>query len=749
MKGGSSMSKARKMMAWLLTGIMALGMCMTVEAAGIAITGQPEDVSSAEGDTVVFEVTAEPADNVTYQWQQGVWQKAEEGKEPAFTWTDITGADKAVYEHKVTAADLGGNVYRCKVSLNGETLYSESAAVKMAGVLPVLAAKDSTSITVQAVRGQEYAIYTGDTLPADVQWENGEDSITFTDLVPGTEYSIVSRAAASEGSAAGEPGQALVVITEEAPEPQEEGPGTVTGEPEPQEEKPEPVAGEPQPQGEEPGLVTGEPEPQEEGPGTVTEEPETRPEIPELVNRTDTTLEVEALEGQEYRIAQKEWQESGRFEGLSPDTEYVIETRMAGKGEDTPVSDPLTVRTMKAAAKAPDMPELRTAGTDVIEVAAEDGMEYAICEGMAASDQQWNWQTSPVFSGLKVGTEYSVAARIAGTEDQMPGEISELLIVSTEKYAAAALGRPELVSVSDTRIEVKAVSGQVYAIYKEQTMPETLNWQEGGVFADLAPNTQYRIVTKTPETAYHKESVVSEALVATTQKTPAETPEAPRLKSRSQTVLEVEKETGQEYSIDGGKTWQAGARFEGLKAETAYEIVTRVKETQTAAASAASQALKASTLRNPIETGAGENKITGIWNGQIIKTGRNVTFTAVGGGMEIEEPIGGDVRYVPVKWQGLSDGTWKKAPYTATVKATKNGTYTIKVTFDRQVYKNGKWVSDGEDDIKSVQLKATATGKAAVKTGDETPAGTYLILLAAAAGAAGIAGVMVRKRRKA
>ncbi len=715
------MSKARKMMAWLLTGIMALGMCMTVEAAGITITRQPEDVSSAEGDTVVFEVTAEPADNVTYQWQQGVWQKAEEGKEPALTWTDITGADKAVYEHKVTAADLGGNVYRCKVSLNGEMLYSESAAVKMAGVLPVLAAKDSTSITVQAVRGQEYAIYTGDTLPADVQWKNGEDSITFTDLVPGTEYSIVSRAAASEGSAAGEPGQALVVTTEEAPEPQEEGPET----------------------------VTGEPEPQGEEPGTVTEEPETRPEVPKIVNRTDTTLEVETLEGQEYRIAQKEWQESGRFEGLSPDTEYVIETRMAGKGEDTPVSDPLTVRTMKAAAKAPDMPELRTAGADVIEVAAEDGMEYAICEGMAASDQQWNWQTSPVFSGLKVGTEYSVAARIAGTEDQMPGEISEFLIVSTEKYAAAALGRPELVSVSDTRIEVKAVSGQVYAIYKEQTMPETLNWQEGGVFADLAPNTQYRIVTKTPETAYHKESVVSEALVATTQKTPAETPEAPRLKSRSQTVLEVEKETGQEYSIDGGKTWQAGARFEGLKAETAYEIVTRVKETQTAAASAASQALKASTLRNPIETGAGENKITGIWNGQIIKTGRNVTFTAVGGGMEIEDPIDGDVRYVPVKWQGLSDGTWKKAPYTATVKATKNGTYTIKVTFDRQVYKNGKWISDGEDDIKSVQLKATATGKVAVKTSDETPAGTYLILLAAAAGAAGIAGVMVRKRRKA
>lgn len=715
------MGKARKMMAWLLTGIMALGMCMTVEAAGITITRQPEDVSSAEGDTVVFEVTAEPADNVTYQWQQGVWQKAEEGKEPALTWTDITGADKAIYEHKVTAADLGGNVYRCKVSLNGETLYSESAAVKMAGVLPVLAAKDSTSITVQAVRGQEYAIYTGDTLPADVQWKNGEDSITFTDLVPGTEYSIVSRAAASEGSAAGEPGQALVVTTEEAPEPQEEGPGT----------------------------VTGEPEPQEEGPGTVTEEPETRPEVPKIVNRTDTTLEVETLEGQEYRIAQKEWQESGRFEGLSPDTEYVIETRMAGKGEDTPVSDPLTVRTMKAAAKAPDMPELRTAGADVIEVAAEDGMEYAICEGMAASDQQWNWQTSPVFSGLKVGTEYSIAARIAGTEDQMPGETSEILIASTEKYSADPLARPELISVSDTRIEVKAVSGQVYAIYRGNTMPEGLNWQNSGIFEKLDPATVYRIVTKTPETEDHKESVVSEALAVTTEKSPTEAPEAPKLTNRSQTVLEVEKKTGQEYSIDGGKTWQAGGRFEGLKAETAYEITARIKETPTAAASAASQPLKVSTLRYPIKTSTNENKITGIRNGQIIKVNKNIKFTAEGGGMNIEEPIEGDVRYVPAKWQGLSEGTWKKAPYMATVRAEKNGTYTLKVTFDRQVYKNGKWISDGEDDIKSVQLKATATGKVAVKTGDETPAGTYLILLAAAAGAAGIVGVMVRKRRKA
>lgn len=728
MKGGSSMSKARKIMAWLLTGIMALGMCTTVSAAGFSITRQPEDAASAEGSTVVFEVAAEPSDNVTYQWQQGVLQKTEEDTEPVCSWTDIPGADKARYEHKVTAADLSGIGYRCKVSLDGETVYSETVVIREPGILPVLVSKDSTSITVQAVRGQEYTIYTGDVLPGDAQWKSGESSITFTELAPGTKYSIVSRAAASEGIPAGTTGEILVVMTEEAPEPQSEEAETETGEPGTQPEEAE--------------TETGEP-------GTEPVEPEIRPEVPKLVNRTDTILEVETVEGQEYRIDQKAWQESGRFEGLSPDTEYVIETRAAGEGEDTPVSEPLTVRTMKAGAGAPEAPKLKSAGVDEIEVVAAEGLEYAICEGEAASDQQWNWQTVPVFGGLKAGTEYSIVARTAGTEDQMPGAISEALSASTQKHEAPALSRPELVSGSDTRIEVKAVSGQLYAIYKGSTIPEDLTWQSGGVFEKLTPNTEYRIVTKTPETEDYKESIVSEALVVTTRKTPMAAPEAPKLKSRSQTVLEVEKRNGQEYSIDGGKTWQDGGRFENLKAETAYEIITRIKETQTSAVSEAGQPLKVSTLRNPIETGTSANKITGIKNGQIIKVNKNITFTAVGGGMEIKDPIDGDVRYVPVRWQGLSEGTWKKAPYTATVKAAKSGTYTLKVTFDRQTYKNGKWVSDGKDDIKSVQLKATATGKPAVKTGDETQSIQYLLFLAAAAGAAGIAGAVVRKRRKA
>ena len=468
------MSNARKIIACMLTVIMVLGMCTTVSAAGLKITRQPENAVSAEGNTVIFEVAAEPADNVTCQWQQGVLQKTDGDAEPVDTWTDIPEASGARYEHKVTAADLSGNVYRCKVSMNGEEVYSEIVAVTAAGILPVLMSKDSTSITVQTLRGQEYTIYTGDVLPADTEWKNGEGSVTFTGLTPSTEYRIVSRAAASDSSSAGGPGKALVVTTAEEPEPvadvQPEETDMQTDEPNTQTEEADGPT-------EEPNTQTEEADGPTEEPNTPTEEPPVLLDMPKLVGRTDTTLEVEMNEGQEYRIDQKEWQDSGRFEGLSPDTEYAIETRMKGQGEETPVSAPLRARTMKPGAGAPEMPKLVFAGVDTIEVKAADGAEYAICEGRAVPDQQWNWQISPVFSGLKAATEYSVAARIAGAEDQMPGAVSELLIVSTGKYEAEPLGRPELISVSDTRIEVTAVSGQVYAIYEQSTMPEGLNWR--------------------------------------------------------------------------------------------------------------------------------------------------------------------------------------------------------------------------------------------------------------------------------
>ena len=73
------------------------------------------------------------------------------------------------------------------------------------------------------------------------------------------------------------------------------------------------------------------------------------------------------------------------------------------------------------------------------------------------------------------------------------------------------------------------------------------------------------------------------------------TPNAPVLSSKTDTTVTVTAVTGQEYSVDGGTSWQDSGEFTGLTAGTAYSIITRVKATESAFASANSTALSCTT----------------------------------------------------------------------------------------------------------------------------------------------------------
>lgn len=64
-----------------------------------------------------------------------------------------------------------------------------------------------------------------------------------------------------------------------------------------------------------------------------------------------------------------------------------------------------------------------------------------------------------------------------------------------------------------------------------------------------------------------------------------------------------------------------------------------------------------------------------------------ITFEAIGDGTDNEEPISGDVRYVPTStWNLVNDYKWGNNGYTASFRITKAGNYTLKVTFMKQVY---------------------------------------------------------------
>ena len=146
---------------------------------------------------------------------------------------------------------------------------------------------------------------------------------------------------------------------------------------------------------------------------------------------------------------------------------------------------------------------------------------------------------------------------------------------------------------------------------------------------------------------------------------------------------------------------------------------------------------------------AGDNKIEGLTNGGNYATGANITFKAVGDRMDNKAPIEGDVRYLPLSWTcGTGKGDLNETnAYARTLQFTTAGTYTLNVTYERQLYKDGKWIAKGDADVQTVQLNVTgntitnstnkgASGsnsnvRVAAVTGDNSPIVLLSIVLAA------------------
>lgn len=158
-----------------------------------------------------------------------------------------------------------------------------------------------------------------------------------------------------------------------------------------------------------------------------------------------------------------------------------------------------------------------------------------------------------------------------------------------KKVPAATPAKPELLEKTDSSIKINALAGQEYSIDNGNT------WVSDGVFNNLAPVSDYRIITRVLETSTSGMSAVSEPLNVTTDKSAVAAPAKPALQKVTVDSITVESVKGQEYSIDNGKSWQDNGVFSGLKPASEYEIITRVKETEVGYASKNSEALKVTT----------------------------------------------------------------------------------------------------------------------------------------------------------
>ncbi len=139
-------------------------------------------------------------------------------------------------------------------------------------------------------------------------------------------------------------------------------------------------------------------------------------------NTTDNTLTIVVEEGYEYSIdGGQTWSTTGVFEGLDPDTEYTILTRpINGTEEET---TEVVVSTKKTGPETPDISE-RVVTENSIVVKGGENYEYSIDGGET-------WQDSPEFNSLNPDTEYTIVARIKGTDDTMPGKNSNPLTITT------------------------------------------------------------------------------------------------------------------------------------------------------------------------------------------------------------------------------------------------------------------------------------------------------------------------------
>ena len=155
------------------------------------------------------------------------------------------------------------------------------------------------------------------------------------------------------------------------------------------------------------------------------------------------------------------------------------------------------------------------------------------------------------------------------------------------------------------------------------------------------------------------------------------------------------------------------------------------------------------------------NTIAGIDPNVAYTTATKITVTANGAGMNNTNPGTGDTRYIPASWKVLEERKWEQAPYSATFRMAKAGSYTMTVVFNQQKYDGSNWVNTGAQDAKQVNFNVSqadgqdltpaanrtdANQKNAVRTGDNTPIMTFVIILVVAVIC--IIGVVVYRKKK-
>ena len=277
-----------------------------------------------------------------------------------------------------------------------------------------------------------------------------------------------------------------------------------------------------------------------------------------------------------------EWKRDGVVVGTGTtytlgksDIGHNISLSVVGSGDFVGTLTSASVAVTKTTVQLPNAPVVADKTNTSVTLVSKTGYEY--------SKDKITWQSSPVFTGLSVATEYTFYQRIKETDTTFASTASNGTKVTTLKNTVSAPEAPVVVDVTNTTVTLKKNDGYEYS-------KDGLSWQNSNVFTGLNAFTEYSFCQRIAETAVNYASAQSGYTMVMTLKNTVDAPNAPTIVSATESSVVLEPLSGYQYSMDG-VNWQNSNVFEDLETLKTYKFYQRIAETEYDYASPSSEAL--------------------------------------------------------------------------------------------------------------------------------------------------------------
>jgi len=229
---------------------------------------------------------------------------------------------------------------------------------------------------------------------------------------------------------------------------------------------------------------------------------------PTVLMFDDTSVTLKKINGIEYSIDSKNWQESNVFTGLSPNTEYSFYQRYSQDGNiyHNATSPALYVTTDRSLQTLiPSAPTIYEIKGDKITLTLIEGCEY--------SKDGINWQSSNEFAELTPVTEYTFYQRYAQNDTHYAGKKSVVLVIKSDKGIPNVPNAPTLKSKNHNSVTLAYIEGYEYSMDGE-------TWQKSNVFTGLDEFKNYVFFCRVAETDKYYASECSDSLIVKTDVKP-------------------------------------------------------------------------------------------------------------------------------------------------------------------------------------------------------------------------------------